>query len=223
MPPNMPCCCEVGKPAKLSKNPAHFYWYFIDVPDLLRRPPPSNYAPKAKPLYSNFSLEIFCTSEFIGGLSILVSLFSPKEEVVGNFAANKIVGQKKMRIIMIIHLMKALYCPIFYALWRQFNLIIRRLNYGVDWNRGTRLSIAYIQTRKYQIPPKEETLNKKYWVLPARRGGGCRISPKWLYEKLRVWQKLFLECPSPTKSDSWKIKKVQMMMWQGEDIYAIPK
>ena len=103
MPPNMPCCCEVGKPAKLSKNPAHFYWYFIDVPDLLRRPPPSNYAPKAKPLYSNFSLEIFCTSEFIGGLSILVGLFSPKEEVVGNFAANKIVGQNKMRAIMIIH------------------------------------------------------------------------------------------------------------------------
>ena len=101
--PNMPCCCEVGKLARLSKNPAHFYWYFIDVPDLLRRPPPSNYAPKAKPLYSNFSLEIFCTSEFIGGLSILVGLFSPKEEVVGNFAANKIVGQNKMRAIMIIH------------------------------------------------------------------------------------------------------------------------
>ena len=103
IPPNMPCCCEVGKPAMLSKNPAHFYWYFIDVPDLLRRPPPSNYAPKAKPLYSNFSLEMFCTSEFIGGLSILVGLFSPKEEVVGNFAANKIVGQNKMRAILIIH------------------------------------------------------------------------------------------------------------------------
>ena len=62
-----------------------FNWYFIDVSALLRRPPLQLPLPKAKPLYSNFSLEIFCASEFHWRrlVSIPGGFFCPKEAKKG--------------------------------------------------------------------------------------------------------------------------------------------